>query len=695
MNRGVARLDQVLLVVGAAATLVCLLLSVLLALDGIAQGHDADLLTGVAFVATGAFAVLKRPGHRAARGVLAVGTLLTVYIALGRILSLAGPVSWFWAANALNQALEVATLSACVYLFAVFPDGAYQRSYERRIVRACSALVPIVPVLLLLTRPLLYVNTNTIFVDWSVASPLYIPALAIFDPLAFALYDGDVLLVLLAVGLLTQRYRRFGREQQRQIAWPLLSALLFGFSLMLAVLSDYGQVPTVVGLVLFNSTIILLPIAFGIGLLRHRLFDIEVVIRKSLIYGALWLMITLGYGALAAALGIAAGERLPVAVTIVGTITATLLFQPPRHRLERLANRWVFGERLDGYELLTRFGATLEGTVDPEELVRRIAATVRQGLGVRWVRVSILPGFGVASSTARGVADECGLYDPVDPAASAMLIHSGEQIGTLECGPKEEGLFVAKDHELLATLSRQAAIAIRKVQLAGELTARLQEIELQACELAASRTRIVQAGEAERRRIERNIHDGAQQQLVALLTKIRLARNQLSRNPQLAETALAELQGEARQALEDLRELTRGIHPAVLSDHGLLEAIEARVTRLPIGVTVEANGMGRETRYSEELEGAAYFFVCEALANVLKHARTPAATVRLSTAAGDLAVEVVDEGCGFEPDRVASSGLRGLSDRIEALGGMLQVVSQPEGGTTLTARLPIQERARD
>ncbi len=191
----------------------------------------------------------------------------------------------------------------------------------------------------------------------------------------------------------------------------------------------------------------------------------------------------------------------------------------------------------------------------------------------------------------------------------------------------------------------------------------------------------MQAEEAERRRIERNIHDGVQQEIVALLAKLGLARNQLRRDPEVADATLAEIQEDARQALEDLRELARGIHPPVLSDRGLLEAIEARAARLPLGVTIESDRALRGRRYAEPIEGAAYFLVCEALANVLKHASAQHATVRLTHGDGRLLVEVIDDGTGFTLNGASGSGLRGLTDRIDALGGGLRITSGPGEGT--------------
>jgi signal transduction histidine kinase len=173
-----------------------------------------------------------------------------------------------------------------------------------------------------------------------------------------------------------------------------------------------------------------------------------------------------------------------------------------------------------------------------------------------------------------------------------------------------------------------------------------------------------------------------------MLAKVRIARNQATRDPATVDATLEELNREIREALKDLRELARGIHPPVLSDQGLVKAIEARVAHLPIEVAVEADGDLASVRYAEDVEGAAYFFVCEGLANVMKHAAATETTVRLSPSNGSLRVEVIDDGQGFDPTRVSRSGLSGLEDRIEAVGGTVSVVSRPGDGTRLIAFLP-------
>ncbi len=211
-------------------------------------------------------------------------------------------------------------------------------------------------------------------------------------------------------------------------------------------------------------------------------------------------------------------------------------------------------------------------------------------------------------------------------------------------------------------------------------------------DLRASRQRLVAAADQARRDLERDLHDGAQQQIVALTAKLRLARNQLARDPAIAGQTLAEAQAEAKQTLQDLRELARGIHPSVLSDQGILAAVKSRITRLPIGVRLTAGPELAGGRYPDEIEGAAYFLVCEALVNVVKHAHASQAQVLLSDDGARLRVEITDDGAGFDPADAAGSGLTGLADRIEAVGGSLSIRSRPGAGTVLAGELPVRGR---
>lgn len=234
-------------------------------------------------------------------------------------------------------------------------------------------------------------------------------------------------------------------------------------------------------------------------------------------------------------------------------------------------------------------------------------------------------------------------------------------------------------------------IAAYVVRLSVELAARVAQTQRQAEEVAASRRRIVQAQDSERRRIERRLHDGIQQELVILVAKLRLARNKLPPGAGGVDATLAEVQDDTYRVIDDLRELSHGIHPAELSDQGLVAAVRSRARRAPIPVTVTAEPPTDTVRYAIDIEETAYFLVSEALTNVFKHAHASHATIRFGIATGSLVVEVTDDGIGIPDDRRDGSGLTGLRDRIAVAGGDIRVTSDQHGGTTVRARLPARE----
>jgi len=206
-------------------------------------------------------------------------------------------------------------------------------------------------------------------------------------------------------------------------------------------------------------------------------------------------------------------------------------------------------------------------------------------------------------------------------------------------------------------------------------------------ELRASRQRLVAAQDEERRKLERDLHDGAQQQLVALGVKMRLLGTFVDGDPEKARTLVAQLQTETIDALENLRDLARGIYPPLLADQGLPAALEAQGRKVAIPVSIQPDGVGR---YPQEVEATVYFCVLEALQNVSKYADASQVTLALWEGDGQLVFEVRDDGVGFDPGRTSyGTGLLGMADRLEALGGRLSIDSAPGRGTTLTGYVPI------
>ncbi|TQS28777.1 histidine kinase [Microbispora sp. KK1-11] len=302
----------------------------------------------------------------------------------------------------------------------------------------------------------------------------------------------------------------------------------------------------------------------------------------------------------------------------------------------------VFDVRPTVDELLSRLGPDLE-EAEPVEQLGRLAQAVRAGLDARWAAVELGDGTRVVAGEERGEA--------------VLTVPAG--LGRITCGPKTAGRLTRDDRRLLAALAVPVGLAIRSAALAA---------------------RLVNAQEAERRRIERNIHDGVQQQLVALIAGLELARATGG-----GAEALALLREQARQALADLRELAAGIHPSVLSQGGLVEAVEGRCSGLPVATTVTADPALRTRRFPDEIEGAMYFVVSEAIANALKHAGASRIEVRLWHDAGRLQASVTDDGTGFDLRAVARRGLATLADRMAALGGGLETTAGPGEGTRVRA----------
>ncbi len=512
---------------------------------------------------------------------------------------------------------------------------------------------------IILTGPLSFSGVS------GIPSPLFVEGLEPFGQIFEALQSVGFLIFLGAVVLLFMRYRAAPTRERKQIRWVIFAGVMaillgsIGF-----VLPEFGVIPppehafSVLTVVSAVIPMLLIPVSVMIAVLEPAWIDIDIVIRKSFVYGALSFVILLVYIGVASAFGVAAGAGLGlgVEIAVVLTVFVALLFQPARLRLQTVADRWVFGARPSKYEAVTEFGSTIEQAVEPSELLSQLVETIRKVLRLKWVKVIIDDGTQFATG---GVADE--------PALRMPLGAGDEQIGEIVCGPKSEGVIQEDEIQLIRTLVGQVGLALMNARLAG---------------------RVVNAAESERRRIERNIHDGAQQELVALVAKLGMARSAADGGG-LSVDEIDDLRIEAQQILSDLRELAQGIHPSVLSDGGILEAVEERCARLPLHVSLEHSVGLRALRFDDDIEGAAYFFVSESLTNVLKHANATRVIVSLTQADGRLRLEVSDDGCGFEPVTARQNGLAGLRDRIRALGGTVNVASRPGDGTRISATLPV------
>jgi signal transduction histidine kinase len=349
-----------------------------------------------------------------------------------------------------------------------------------------------------------------------------------------------------------------------------------------------------------------------------------------------------------------------------------LAFQPVRRWAQRAADRLVYRGRATPYEVLTEFGENLSDTYGADDVLPRLARVLGEGVGAARARVWLGEGRArrlVATWTA-GDGDPGGEDDLIEDVR-----HQGQTLGALSVRmPANDPLDDARAR-LVTDLAAQAGLVMRNAALVDDLR--------------ESRRRLVAAQDLERRRLERNIHDGAQQQLVALSVKLRLAATMLGRDPGRAATLLEQLLDDSNRALEDLRDLARGIYPPLLADKGLPAALAAQAVRSAVRTTVHADGVGR---YSQDIEAAVYFSCLEAMQNIAKYADAATASLTLRATPGALMFQVHDDGVGFDPAVTGyGTGLVGIADRLAVLDGSLSVTSAPGNGTTLTGSLPVPD----
>jgi len=515
-----------------------------------------------------------------------------------------------------------------------------------------------------------------------------------FSAIAGALSVAIIVLPLCAIAgiiALVVRYRRGTADERHQIKWMLAASAFYAFGFAgslvpgmlghnIPILQDVG----VLGLVL-------VPVAAAIAVLKYRLYDIDVVISRTLVYGALAAFITAVYVGIVVGVGtlVGSGGQPNLVLSIVATAIVAVAFQPVREQLQRVANRLVYGKRATPYEVLSQFSERVAETYGAEEALPKMARVLAEGTGAEralvWLRAGTLLRPAAAWPESGGAAQEpvrvLGDNMPDLPGDEAVPVqHQGELLGGLTVTKRSGESLTPIERKLLDDLAHQAGLVLKNVGLTAELLARLED-------LRASRQRLVAAQDEERRRLERNLHDGAQQNLVAIKVKLGLAEMLAAKDPARAKELLAQLKGDTDEALETLRSLARGIYPPLLAEKGLAAALESQARKATLPVDVEADGVGR---FPQDTEAAVYFCVLEALQNVQKYADASRAVVRLSTVREELHFEVNDDGKGFEPaTQKMGSGSQNMRDRIDALGGSMEVKSATGAGTSVVGYLPI------
>jgi signal transduction histidine kinase len=511
-----------------------------------------------------------------------------------------------------------------------------------------------------------------------------------------------VSLVMLPIGVigslvsLVQRFRRSTGIERLQLRWLVTAAatvaILYASALVLSINSTWGTEATPAWLGILQALAIvsfgLIPIAIGISVLRYHLFDIDLVINRALLLAGMVVFITLVYVAIVVGVGALVGSQSTPVLSAVAAAVVALAFQPARRRAQRFADRLVYGKRATPYEVLSQFSDRLGNAYANEELLPRMARALAEGTGASradvWVRVgdqlraeAVWPQDAdrpepiIASANPEGSLSSSSMREPVR--------HRGELLGALSITKKPGESITATEEKLVRDLAAQAGLVMRNVALAEQLMDTIEE-------LRASRQRLVTAQDERAKQLERNLHDGAQQQIVALTVKLRLLGQVMDRDVEKAKSMASDLQSDATDALEQLRDLARGIYPPLLADQGLVAALEAQARKASVPTEVRSEGIGR---YPEDIEAAVYFCVLEALNNVAKYAEATRAEVSLAQDDGHLRFAVVDDGTGFDTTVTSyGTGVQGMADRLDAIGGALQVDSSRGEGTTIQGRIP-------
>jgi signal transduction histidine kinase len=635
-------------------------LSVLALLAGCAAtGRWGALVPSVlpaAFLAAGALGARARADQRGVQLLAAVGALHLLAFALSVPVA-ADPAPRGlapWLVGVVSAVAFQAGLVAFALLLGGYPDCTFGSPALRRFAAAVLAVgsaVVAATALLLPAVPLALADRSE-----EVPAPGGLPwAARPVDP-------GPLVPLLVVAGavVLVARVRRATDTERLAMRWAAVAAVPVAL-LLLATPAAAVVVPDAVWAAVFIGTVSTVPFALLAGLVRHRVLEVDLLLTRTLARGSVAVVVLAAYALLSATL---AGSRPGlVAASVVLTLVAAVTGAPLLRRAESLADRWATGGRVRRDSLLHHLDDALHAG-DPQRLPERVCRSVAEALDVAWVRVRLGAGTAASYGEVRG-----------EPVTRAALETAGRRLGEIECGPRRGG-WRRSDLEVLHRVAAQAALSLHGALLSRELEARVEE-------LTSSRRRLVQAEETVRRQVERDLHDGVQQQLVALLARLSLARELLD-DDSPAFPAVAGAHEVAAAALRDLRDLVTGIHPALLDDRGLPAAVAARAALLPLPVAVDTDPRLAGVRFSGPVERAAYFVVCEALANVMKHSASPEARVVLAPLGEcGLRVAVADRGNG----RAGSpgSGLAGLRDRVEALGGRFDVQATRDVGTTVVA----------
>jgi two-component system NarL family sensor kinase len=479
------------------------------------------------------------------------------------------------------------------------------------------------------------------------------------DQVAGVLLLADAAVLLLALVSLGVRLRRSDGDERAQLSWFCFAGVFIAADLALGHLLP-SALDTAAG-ILASA---LLTAAITIAVLRYHLYDIQLVINRTLLWGLLTSGVVGAYVAVVALASVLVRRHAPLVGSLAATGLIAALFGSAKDRLQRVVDRMTYGDRSDPYRALSRLGQRLASATVAEEVLPGLARSVTEALRLPYAAVEMVTDDGLATITSHG--------RPTGHLVRLPLQRHGERVGVLVVSSRSG--FSAADRALLDDLARHAAVAVSAVALTADLR--------------RSRERIVTAREEERRRLRRDLHDGLGPTLAAITVRAGAAARLAKDRPELAVESLLTIAEDAQAAVREVRRLVHELRPPALDELGLAGALRSQADKFGPALEVTVDTHGDLSALPAAVEVAAYRIACEALANAARHAVAHYATVRLQ-AAGELKLDIVDDGKGIPPDREAGVGLTSMRERAAELGAQVDVRPGDGGGTIVSAVFPL------
>ena len=481
---------------------------------------------------------------------------------------------------------------------------------------------------------------------------------------------SPVVYSVLALVLLFWAYRsaRSTAEIQK-LRWIIYAGLLSGGGGLFL-----WQIPNLLGYPILSSTTLGLlvlpyPFALAIAILRYRLFDIDIIIKRTLVYGTLTVSVVAIYVLVVSLASLLLHPSSTFLPSLLATGLVAVLFQPLHARLQRMVNRLLYGERDDPYAVLARLSSRLESALIPEAVLPAVVQTVVQALKLPYAAIALKYGEALTIAASYGLAQPELFMLP--------LVHHGETVGQLQLAPRGPGeTFSPADRKLLAAIASQVAVAAHAVRLTADLQ--------------RSREHLVTTREEERRRLRRDLHDGLGPTLASMTLKLDAARNLLRQNSLALDPLLCELKTQTQTTIADVRRLVYDLRPPALDELGLVSALRAQLMQYSqmSGVQMLIEAPAELPALSAAVEVATYRIVLEAVTNVVRHAQARTCLARLSISDA-LLVEVSDDGRGLPLEYMVGVGLSSMRERAAELGGSCQIEASTGEGTRILVRLPL------